>query len=315
MKLYAMDDRPDAPSKAAREVTEEEALDLNNPRMAMGIFRTVNDFNGPRRKEYLRAIRSWAIDIDDGSKAEQRAKLLASPLIPSEIVETKRGYQAYWHARDAQADHWNAIVLERLVPHFGADKNARDLCRILRAPGFLHLKDPADPFRVQTVHEWRVSYTERQIGEAFRWIPNRDEHDRQLADAKRAADREAREHARRAAIAAGMAPTETFWEAVWNLNAVDTLQRWSGTHWVNGEQFTFKRQTNGNSNLYVDGKCSSVFIDANGKIGSLSGGGPTPAQFCKWYGHPWPFVVEALKWAHPHLVEVDEANRKQRRAA
>lgn len=311
-----MDDRPDAVSKAAVPVSEDEAYRLNNPRDCRGVFRLVNDFgDGPRRKEHLCRIVAWAIDIDDGSKDEQHRKLLASPLVPSEIVETKRGYQAYWHAKDGQAAHWNAIVRERLVEHYGADKNARDLCRILRAPGFLHLKDPADPFPVRLVWDHRVAYTERQMAEAFPWRPDMEEHRRQLAEAQRAAEREARERQRAAARAAGNVPTETFWEAVANLHAKDTLERLSGTGYVNGETFTFKRQHNGRWNIYADGKGTSAFIDEAGKIGSMSGGGPTPAQWLRWYRHPWPYVIEALKYAHPHLAEIDAANRAARRAA
>lgn len=168
MQLYRLHDAPES-SKAAIPVRDEaEARTWNTPERGFGIYRTVNSFDGPRRKEFLARIVAWPIDIDEGEKQSQAKKLMAAPLVPSEIVETRRGYQAYWHARDgAQAEHWNAIVLERLVPYFGADKNARDLCRILRVPGFLHLKDPANPFPVRSVWRHRVSYTERQMAEAF----------------------------------------------------------------------------------------------------------------------------------------------------
>jgi hypothetical protein len=313
MRLYVMDDRPDATSKAAVRVDEDEAFRLNNPTDCRGVFRTVNDFgDAPRRKEHLRSIRSWAIDIDDGSKAEMHAKLTRSPLVPSEIVETKRGYQAYWHAREAKAEHWNAIVLERLVPHFGADKNARDLCRILRAPGFLHLKDPADPFPVRTVWEHAVSYTERQIGEAFRWVPSKTEHAAQRAEANADLARSA---------PAGSTPgiEGEFWDAVWNLDGRAALERLSGSGYVNGETFTFRPTSRGGWNIFSDGKGTPCWVDANGKIGSPSGGGPTVAQWLKWYGHPWRYVVEALKTTFPHLAEIDarqrEAWRAGRRAA
>ncbi len=45
----------------------------------------------------------------------QRARLLASPLVPSLIVETRRGYQAYWGAKDGHPDAWNAILLASFV--------------------------------------------------------------------------------------------------------------------------------------------------------------------------------------------------------
>lgn len=310
MQLYRMHDDPSA-SKAAIPVRDEaEAKLWNTPERGHGIFRTVNSFDGPRRKEFLARILAWPIDIDAGEKAEQAKRLMAAPLVPSEIVETRRGYQAYWHAQDGANDrHWNAIVLERLVPYFGADKNARDLCRILRAPGFLHLKDPTQPFAVKTVWRFGVAYTERQMGEAFPWVPNMDEHRRQLADAQHAIERERREKQKAADIAAGHMPSESFWEAAGNLDAHESLARLSGSHYVGGEVYTFHRNANGNTNLIVDGKGTSVFIDQAGKIGSSDGGGPTVVQWLRWFKHPWPTVIEALKWAHPHLAAIDEANR------
>jgi hypothetical protein len=297
VKLYAMDDRPDAPSKAAVEVTEEQAFALNNPRDCRGVFWTVNEFNGPRRKECLRRIRAWAVDIDDGTKAAQHANLHSSPLVPSLIVETKRGYQAYWNAADGQAEHWNAIVLERLVPRFGADRNARDLCRILRAPGFLHLKDPADPFRVRVVWEHRVTYTERQIGEAFPWVCSTQHH----VDEARAEVR---------AAIPGAAPSgDEFWQAVASLDCREALERFSGSPLCRGEHFTFRRVSSGNLNIFCDGKGTSCWVDASGKIGSSDKGGPFISSWLRWYGNDWPTVIAALKAAYPHLAEIDERGR------
>lgn len=305
-RWYRMHDAPDA-SKAAIEIQPSEAKRWNTPELGFGIFVTVNSFDGPRRREHLTKINAWAVDMDEGTKAAQHARLLSSPLIPSLIVETKRGFQAYWLARDARPEHWNAIVLERLVPYFGADKNARDLCRIMRAPGSLHLKDPADPFRCRIAWQHVVLYTERQVGEAFAWVPDKKAHGAALAEAQRAANVEQREAARRGAIASGMAPTETLWEAIWQIDCEDGLSRLSG-HWsVGGETYTFRATTRGNKNLFVNGKGSSVFIDGNGRIGSLQGGGPTLVQWLRWFRHPWRVVLDVLFEIYPQLRDVDAA--------
>lgn len=309
MQLYRMHDAPEA-SKAAVPVSREEAKAWNTPERGHGIFMTVNEFDGPRRKENLRRINAWAIDMDEGTKAEMAKKLLASPLVPSVIVETKRGYQAYWAAKDGKAEHWNALVLERLVPHFGSDKNARDLCRILRAPGFLHLKDPTDPFKCRTVHKLEVSYTEQQLAASFPWTPN-------LAEHKRAHDAEQRAESAKAARQSRPSEgvSESLWEAIYRLDARATLEKLSG-HWaVGGESYSFRQNSNGKANLFVDNKGTSCFVDENGHIGSLSGGGPTAAQWLKWYGHDWKRVIEILKEIHPHLADIDEANRLARRSA
>lgn len=290
-------------------VSKAEARDWNEK--GWGIFWTVNAFDGARRKENLTRIVAWAIDMDDGTKQQQRDRLLASPIIPSLIVETKRGYQAYWLATTCpnygapKAENWNAIVLERLVPHFGSDKNARDLCRVLRVPGFKHMKDPANPFMVRIVWKHHVGYTERQIGAAFRWVPSKSS----LDEAQRHAQREAREKARRDAVANGADATESLWDAVWALDCEDGLSRLSG-HWaVGGETYTFRRTGRGNLNLFVNGKSSSCFIDENKRIGSLQGGGPTLVQWLRWYQHPWKTVLDVLFEIYPHLREVDLATK------
>lgn len=310
--LYRMHDAPDA-NKAAVEVSRDDAKRWNE--QGYGIFITVNTFNGARRKENLSRINAWAIDIDDGTKEAQHKRLLSSPLVPSLIVETKRGYQAYWIARGANAENWNAIVLERLVPFFGADANARDLCRILRMPGYFHMKDPADPFLIRVAWKHEVSYTERQIGQAFRWVPNPKAQKAAHDDARQAAEAEIREQARHNAIAAGLPPSESLWDAIYALDCEEGLRRLSGHSAVNGEQYTFRRTGRGNLNIFVDGKGSPCFIDGNKRIGSPSGGGPTLVQWLRWFGHSYRDAIAVLKDVYPQLAEIDRVARETRRAS
>jgi len=303
-RWYRMSDLPSAENRAAIPVEKSDARRWNTPELGFGIFMTVNEFNGPRRKECLKTIRAWAVDMDEGTKVEQHAKLQRSPLVPTYIVETKRGYQAYWGAKDGRADHWNAIVLERLVPFFGADKNARDLCRILRVPSFLHLKDPNDPFLVREVWKQPVLYSERQIAEAFEWVPDRVAQRAFHEEQRRAAEAEMRAQSKPSTI------TESFWDAVYALDCEDVLGRLSG-HWaVGGERYKFVRTSRGRLNIYVDGKSSPCFIDEQKRIGSPSGGGPTVAQWLRWFKHDWKTVVAVLKEVCPRLVEIDDAHRR-----
>lgn len=277
-----------------------------------GVFWTVNAFDGPRRVQNLRAIRAWAVDIDEGDKASQARRIQAAPLLPSLVVETKRGYQAYWRAKlGARSEHWNALVLERLVPYFGADKNARDLCRILRVPGYFHWKNPEEPFLVRQVFALDVAYTEQQLAEAFPWVASRELHQEQLAEAQR----QERAAVRQAAIAAGRAPTQTLWDAIWHLDQREALARLSGSSVVDGQRYAFRRTSRGRHNILVDGKGSSCFVDENGRIGSLSGGGPTVVQWCRWLGKGYVEIIAALKLAFPELAAVDERAQQLRRAS
>jgi hypothetical protein len=259
-------------------------------RKGFGIFWTVNEFNGPRRIENLTRVAFWAVDLDDGTKAEQLERIQKAPLIPSLIVETKRGYQVYYRAKDGRKEHWNAIVLHRLVPYFGADKNARDLARILRVPGFLHLKDPANPFQVKTVFTSPAAYTEWQMVEHF---PDTEAEER------------AREqhHQDRTRYKAPTGLAETFWDRVYELDCLEGLSRLSGHPGVSGEQYTFRRNASGTHNILVDGKGTSCWVDRNGRIGSLAGGGPTLFQWLKWFRNSPGDCAKIIKQLFPHLED------------
>jgi hypothetical protein len=301
-QLYRMCDLPTAESRAAIACTPDEARRFNTPELGYGVFATVNSFNGPRRKENLTRINAWAIDIDEGTKQQMHERLTKSPLIPSIIVETKRGYQAYWAAVDAKPEHWDFIVLEHLVPFFGSDANARDLCRILRVPGFWHLKDPSDPFKIRRVWQHKVLYTERQVisfGE-MPWVPSKARHKEHLEEARKSSPT--------------FSASDSLWDAIWNLDCEEGLGRLSG-HWaVGSETYKFARTSRGNKNLYVNGKGSSCWVDQSKRIGSLDGGGPTLVQWLRWFKHDWKTVIAVIKEIFPHLVEVDEAAKKARRS-
>lgn len=257
-----------------------------------GVFQAVNEFRGARRIENLERITAWAVDMDVGTKAEMKRRIESGPLIPTQVVETKRGFQVYWFAKGGQLKHWNALMLDRLVPYYGADKNARDPARILRVPNFLHLKDPANPFRVRVRHQRLVAYTERQIAEAYPLAPEA---------AQRRAVEVLRQHAevKRTVV---FKDSDGFWDRAFALDCADALRRLSGHPIVRGEVFTFNRTTRGNLNIACDGKQCSAFVDTNGRIGSSSGGGPGVVQWIRWYGASYGEIARVLKDVFPELV-------------
>lgn len=276
------DANPDGMFEVSRTDAEKWNRDGN------GIFWTVNEFDGRRRIANLVRIRAWAIDMDDGTKDEQFAKLHASPLIPSLIVETKSGYHAYWYADDGKAKHWNAIVLDRLVHHFGADKRARDIARVLRVPGYYHLKNPADPFLIRTAWKADVSYTEARMAATFdpveRVKEERKEYRQQTAPERRI-------------------DGDDFWERVYNIDCIDGLERLSG-HWaVGGEQYELKRNGSGTHNIWVDGKSTSCWIDLERRIGSLDEGGPTLYNWLRWFKLAPRDCAKVLKEIFPELED------------
>ena len=93
------------------------------------------------------------------------------PLAPSMVVETSPGhFHRYWLvADDWPADQQGradfASVMERMVESYGSDKNAKDIARVLRIPGFLHRK--ATPALVRIIASSERRYTRAEIIAAF----------------------------------------------------------------------------------------------------------------------------------------------------
>lgn len=147
--------------------TVELGLDAleNYNKEGFGIYWTLNEFKGARKKENLTKITHWFCDIDGGNKPEQMKLINALLIPPSFIIETKNGYHCYW-AVEGDTTIENFEYIERgIAEKLHADIHATDVLRLLRVPGFLHQKDPNAPFEV-TLLDYAGSdrfYTEAQM--------------------------------------------------------------------------------------------------------------------------------------------------------
>lgn len=285
--LWALHDSDEAlKDRGAFPVQKDEAERLN--REGYGIFWNPNRVRGRRLIKNLQEIRFYYCELDLGSKKEQAERLRRSPLLPTAVVESARGYQAYWRARDATLENWRRIVRWGIVPALGADPKATDVVRILRCPGYMHMKDPARPFPMRVVWKLDTTYCEAQM---MRLFPDRSP---KQPDQERTA----------------LEPGEgTFWQRVAQLDGREAIRRLSG-HWlVNGEKFRLAEQSNGKANIireWPDGPIDTgSFVDCGGRLGSVDGGSSI-AAWCKWYGHPWPVVAEGLREVFPELGDRDE---------
>jgi hypothetical protein len=183
------DKKPPTKPELARVVespAKDELLQLHAH--GAGVYVTVNQTDGKgRRAENVVRIR--AVFQEDDSNYDG-----VFPLQPSMVVQSSPGhFQRYWLA----ADDWAAdeqgrkdftAVLERLVESYGSDKNAKDIVRVLRVPGFLHRK--GDPHLVSIVEASGKRYSRAEILAAFpkvereqkrpqaEWKPQKDEDHR-----------------------------------------------------------------------------------------------------------------------------------------
>lgn len=261
----------------------------------LGIFWTVNEFSGERKKENLTQLNGFAIDID-GDK-ESAIKQIRRSLYPTWVIETKRGFHIYWlfkkpietaYEPELEADY-RATLTNKLIPFFNADKNAADICRLLRAPYFLHQKDPADPFLVFPKEVNNVTYSWEQID---RFFPDKT------------ADKQWEETVRQAKKVLGFTKkTDSLFKKIDSINSQVALQRLSGHPACAGEQFTFKPTRSGKQNILVNGRSTSCWIDSLGKIGSHDKGGPTIWQWLFWYSHNHKQVFQTVKEVFPELLD------------
>lgn len=132
--------------------------DLN--KRGAGVFVTVNqtDLKG-RARENITGIRAvWQEDDGDGKPL---------PLEPHIVVESSPGKHHRYLRVDGMTADQHAAVMAVMVERYGCDQNAKDLCRVLRVPGFDHCKT-AQRNRVSIVHESGARpYTAEEVLAAF----------------------------------------------------------------------------------------------------------------------------------------------------
>lgn len=271
--IVAMTDQPSA-KKELHYITTNEMLRWNDDKF--GIFFTVQGFNKHRKKENLTKINAWAIDIDSGTKEDQKQRIRKSPIPPTCIIESKNGYHCYWESKGATITNFDEIQ-SLLVEFFSADKNAKDLCRLLRMVNCFHWKDISDPFLVKEVHRVKKYYTDYEMLKNFQ--PKKTN----ILKFKKLIPSQQREH--------------KLYEKdpLSQLECKKGLEILSGTAVVNGNHFTFKHNANGTEQIWVDGKSTACWLDKTGRIGSHAKGGPSLVNWLMYYGYDYKGAREIIK--------------------
>ena len=149
---------------------------VNANQHGAGIFVTVNNVTAgkPRTKANIPEARAWWVDVDvDKWSAEKRAAFNLDrfiedlPLPPTMVVETKNGLHAYWTANESVTPEACEQGNRAIVARVDGDPAAVDYARVLRPPGFFHLKNPAAPFLVKFCGGLPVTRTLAEMNAAF----------------------------------------------------------------------------------------------------------------------------------------------------
>ncbi len=164
---YFTDDKK-AESRIARTSLQFDLEEANRMQdSGCGVFFSINGFKeGKRTKESLDSINAVYVDIDvtkeknnlDEEKLiEKKAiiyeEIIKSPLEPHFVTETKNGFHLIWLVDDIQTEADFIFITKGLTQYFQADEGGLAVNKVLRLPGFLHLKSPSNPFLCELLRD------------------------------------------------------------------------------------------------------------------------------------------------------------------
>lgn len=144
----------------------EGLVDLN--RSGAGVYFTPNPCKGGRMENNVSDLRWLYVDIDGGNKDAQFDRVAFAPLAPTAVVESKNGLHLYFKLKgQCTVAAWKNAC-EGLREYFGGDEAISSTNEVLRVPGFDHLKNPAEPFRVRLDrYDPSVSYSVDEIIQSY----------------------------------------------------------------------------------------------------------------------------------------------------
>jgi hypothetical protein len=142
---------------------------LNTPQRGVGVFVTINetDFRGRRGKNIVRT-RALFVDADSDEQVVRCLETFkAHGATPSIAVKSGRGVHFYF-CTDVPCNEFSKWQ-ESLINKVGTDPAVKDLSRVMRLPGTLHLKDPTKPrlvklYRGNKPRRWNLPELGEKLG-------------------------------------------------------------------------------------------------------------------------------------------------------
>lgn len=264
--------------KNRRALVIKDADKYNSTIYKRGIFWTVNEFkNASNVLENCTKLVSWYADLDNIT-LQKDDLLYNAQILPTMIVKTKGGYHSYWHCKDATMANY-ALLNKRLTYCFTKKASVHDVSRILRVPGYLHWKNPAEPFKCEIIWQLDVAYTEKQL----LWACQKKHPDEEKLDD--VIKNEVKY----------FSSGDDFFAWLAGQNQKELLEQLSGTDAVCYEKYSFRLQRNGKYAIYVNDTLSASWIDVQGRIGSHAKGGPLVYNWLRYFGFSPREATQKLK--------------------
>ncbi len=131
-------------------------VEMNNA--GYGIFATVNMMDGNGRDlANVAYIRSHFVDLDEGDAEQQFHRAARWQPAPAFAVSSSPGkWHCYWPVQPYTGNDRFQLLQRKLRQLFNGDKRTIDASRVMRVPGFYHLKNPTTPHLVtlQALTAW-----------------------------------------------------------------------------------------------------------------------------------------------------------------
>ena len=258
----------------------ERWLDAYNKKWA-GVFFSINSMKPwERDKASVTHVNARACEIDDLSKEDQLKLVSVSPIKPSLIIESNKSFHMYWFAKDWTIENWNKICRGLRNFFWGDPAIASDISRVLRVPGYNHMKNPDEPFEC-IIADWDGEYhTEEEMLKAF-------------PDTETLNEKEQRAIKKEAQLKNAIWNDDT-WDRIRAMDCKTMLEKISWTSLVWWDIITFRHNSNWTEQIFCNGKSTGCWIDKVGKIWSTDKGGPNWTNRIAWYG--WVDWKEIYKW-------------------
>jgi hypothetical protein len=281
--------------KGWEPVSFDEAWEKNQKGAAM--YFTVQEFHGDKRvKSELKTIHYIAADFDNITERELRARLEDFPR-ETMMVQTGKGYHVWWKIKPIEVDDYEkwsekykTFVEETLVP-IGADPNAKDVCRVLRYPTSIYWQNEKILRQCNLISDNENEYTWGQIEALFPRLKPVLTHENAPRFKNNLSPRGVLRPNNKNDL---KGKYDRFWAWANNLPSRACLEHLSGSGYVNGEVYEFKKQGE-ITRIIINGKPSNAWLDKNGFIGSTQRAGPAIANWLSYFGHNWKQIAEILK--------------------
>jgi hypothetical protein len=246
---------------------EEELQDINEK--GYDIFWTLNQFTSGRRiKDNLEFFKWVVADFDDIPWEEfcERFRYLPKPTM---AIRTRSGFHCYWKLKTPIkgskrfCEEYKDFVGHSLCP-LGADENAKDVCRVLRAPMYRYWQDSKNNRYEDKEIRCEVIYDD---GPSWEWGQLRRLFKRPMGSVHQVERRLPTTEQRTFGEVKQTGSGNNFWAKCNAIPVEEGIRRLSGHNAVRGQQLT-TRSEGKIKRLLVNGNPSNGWIDEKGRFGS-----------------------------------------------